>query len=258
MTEAIELEILKRLPKLRHGFMTRAGGVSDGVYASLNCGYGSNDETARVAENRRRAAARLGLPGAALVTVYQTHSTRVAEVAAPHAPTGAPEVDAMVTDRPGIALGILTADCAPVLLADVESRVVGAAHAGWRGAVSGIVEETIEAMERKGARRTRILAAIGPCIGRESYEVGPEFPAPFVAQDAANARFFRPAARAGHFMFDLASYVEARTRAAGVADVERARADTCADAERFFSYRRTTQQGLRDYGRLVSLIALED
>ncbi len=255
---AIELEILKRLPRLRHGFMARDGGVSEGVFASLNCGYGSNDEAARVAENRKRAAARLDLPAEALVTVYQTHSTRVADVATPHAANDAPEVDAMVTDRRRIALGILTADCAPVLLADVEAGVIGAAHAGWRGAVSGIVEETIEAMERKGAQRARILAAIGPCIGRESYEVGPEFPAPFLAQDDGNARFFRPAARTNHFMFDLPSYVEARTRAAGIADVERARADTCADPERFFSYRRTTQQGLRDYGRLVSLIALED
>jgi YfiH family protein len=255
---AIELDILKALPKLRHGFLTREGGVSEGVYASLNCGYGSNDETARVAENRKRAAAQLGLPAEALVTVYQTHSTRVADVATPHAPNEAPEVDAMVTDRPGIALGILTADCAPVLFVDIDAGVIGAAHAGWRGAVSGIVEETIEAMERKGARRARILAAIGPCIGRDSYEVGAEFPAPIIAQDPGHARFFRPAAREGHFMFDLPSYVEARTRAAGVADVERSRADTCADPERFFSYRRTTQQGLRDYGRLVSLIALEN
>lgn len=255
---SIELEILKELPGLRHGFMTRAGGVSDGIYASLNCGYGSNDETARVAENRKRAAARLALPGDALVTAYQTHSTRVADVAAPHAAGNAPEVDAMVTDRPGIALGILTADCAPVLFADAEARVIGAAHAGWRGAVSGIVEETIAAMERKGAKRARILAAIGPCIGAGSYEVGPEFPAAFFAQDAANARFFRPASRAGHFLFDLAGYVEARALAAGVEAVERVEADTCAEPDRFFSYRRTTQQGLRDYGRLVSLIALED
>lgn len=255
---AIELEILKELPGLRHGFMTRAGGVSEGIYASLNCGYGSNDEAARVAENRRRAAARLALPGDALVTAYQTHSTRIAEVTAPHAPDNAPEVDAMVTDRPGIALGILTADCAPVLLADAGARVIGAAHAGWRGAVSGIVEETIAAMERKGARRARIVAAIGPCIGADSYEVGPEFPAPFLAQDPANARFFHPASRAGHFLFDLAGYVEARIRAAGISAIERTPADTCAEPDRFFSYRRTTQQGLRDYGRLVSLIALED
>jgi YfiH family protein len=255
---AIELEILKALPGLRHGFMTREGGVSEGLYASLNCGYGSNDEAARVAENRRRAAARLALPATALVTAYQTHSTRVADVTEPHAADEAPEVDAMVTDRPGIALGILTADCAPVLLADAGARVIGAAHAGWRGALSGIVEETIEAMERKGARRARIVAAIGPCIGAGSYEVGPEFPAAFLAQDPGNERFFRPAPRAGHFLFDLAGYVEARARAAGIAATERARADTCAEPDRFFSYRRTVQQGLRDYGRLVSLIALEE
>jgi YfiH family protein len=255
---AIELEILKALTGLRHGFMTREGGVSEGIYASLNCGFGSNDEARRVAENRRRAAGRLDLPATALVTAYQTHSTRVADVTQSHAPDDAPEVDAMVTDRPGIALGILTADCAPVLLADPDSRVIGAAHAGWRGALSGIVAETIAAMERKGARRARIVAAIGPCIGPDSYEVGPEFPAPFLAQDPQNARFFRSATRAGHHLFDLPAYVEAQTRAAGIAGVERVPADTCAEPDRFFSYRRTVQQGLRDYGRLVSLIALED
>lgn len=255
---AIELDLLKAQPGLRHAFMTREGGVSGGIYASLNCGFGSKDNQNSVAENRRRAAAALGLPAEAFVTAYQTHSTRVADVERPHLATDAPEVDAMVTDRPGIALGILTADCAPVLFADAEARVIGAAHAGWRGAISGIVEETVAAMERKGARRARMTAAIGPCIGPRSYEVGPEFPAPFLAQDERNARHFRPAPRDGHYLFDLPAYVESRIVDAGVVAVERSPADTCADADRFFSYRRTVQSGGRDYGRLVSLIALED
>jgi len=254
---ALELDLLKAQSGIRHAFMTRAGGVSDGIYASLNCGFGSNDDAEKVAENRRRAAATFGLSGEALVTAYQTHSTRIADVDRPHASDGAPEVDAMVTDRPGIALGILTADCAPVLFADAGAGVIGAAHAGWRGAISGIVEETVAAMEKKGATRARIVAGIGPCIGPRSYEVGPEFPALFVAQAETNARYFRPAPRPGHHLFDLPAYVESRLRAAGLVAIERSPADTCAEPDRFFSYRRTVLAGGRDYGRLVSMIALD-
>jgi YfiH family protein len=255
---AIETDLISALHGVRHAFLTRAGGVSQGIYASLNCGFGSKDNPAHVAENRRRAAAALDLPASALVTAYQTHSTRVVTVEKPHEPNNAPEVDAMVTDRPGIALGILTADCAPVLLADPEARVVGAAHAGWRGAISGIVEETVAAMTRMGAKPARILAAIGPCIGPRSYEVGPEFPAPFLAQNEANARYFKPASRADHYLFDLPAYVQSRLNAAGIVAVDRSPADTCAEPDRFFSYRRTVLDGQRDYGRLLSIIALED
>lgn len=255
---AIETDLLGPLRGVRHAFLTREGGVSEGIYESLNCGFGSKDDPAHVAENRRRAAAALDVPADALVTAYQTHSTRVATVEQPHKADNAPEVDAMITDRPGIALGILTADCAPVLLADAEARVIGAAHAGWRGAISGIVEETVVAMTQKGAQPARIHAAIGPCIGPRSYEVGPEFPAPFLAQDEANARYFRPSSRADHYLFDLPAYVESRLHAAGVRAVARLPADTCAEPERFFSYRRTVLEGRRDYGRLLSIIALED
>jgi hypothetical protein len=255
---AIETYLMSALHGVRHAFLTREGGVSQGIYASLNCGFGSKDDPAHVAENRRRAAAALDLAADTLVTAYQTHSTRVATLQQPHEPADAPEVDAMVTDRPGIALGILTADCAPVLLADAEARVIGAAHAGWRGAISGIVEETVAAMTRMGARPARIHAAIGPCIGPRSYEVGPEFPAPFLAQDEANARYFRLSPRADHYLFDLPAYVQSRLNAAGIVAVDRSPADTCAEPDRFFSYRRTVLEGRRDYGRLVSIIALED
>jgi polyphenol oxidase len=254
----IATDLLTGLGTVRHAFLTRSGGVSEGLYASLNCGFGSKDDPEHVAENRRRAAAAIGLPADALVTAYQTHSTRVAVVEWPHEPDNAPEVDAMITGRPGIALGILTADCAPVLLADAEAGIVGAAHAGWRGAISGIIEETVAAMMQKGAKPGRICAAVGPCIGPRSYEVGPEFPAPFLAQNEANARYFRPAPRADHYLFDLPAYVESRLHAAGVVAIERSHADTCAEPERFFSYRRTVLDGQRDYGRLLSIIALED
>jgi YfiH family protein len=243
------------LSRIRHGFFSREGGVSGGVYASLNCGFGSGDAPESVAENRRRAMARLGLGAEALVTAYQVHGTTVAVVERPWAHGEGPRADAMVTRAPGIALGILTADCAPVLLVDPEAGVAGAAHAGWRGALGGVVESVIAAMERLGARRTSIAAAIGPAIGRASYEVGPEFRRAFLDQAAENAAFFDDAAH-GKSRFDLAGHVAARLEAAGIGAVARIAADTCAEGDRFFSYRRTTLEGGRDYGRALSAVAL--
>lgn len=243
---------------IEHRFFTRRGGVSAGLYSSLNCGYGSGDSPDNVLENRRRAAAAFGHSQEELLTLYQIHSTAVLTVGSERwRSPGAPKADAMVTDRPGVVLGVLAADCAPVLLADPGCRVIGAAHAGWKGALAGVVEATIVAMEKLGARRERIAAVIGPCIGAQSYEVGPEFPAPFLKQDEGNARFFRMAPRAGHFMFDLAGYLAHRLQLACVSGRATGH-DTLAAKEDFFSYRRNTLQGVRDYGRGLSAIALRE
>jgi polyphenol oxidase len=250
-----------RLPVLdgvRHGFFGREGGVSDGLYASLNCGFGSGDDLAKVAENRARAARALGATGGTLVTCYQVHSPDVVTVDRPWRREANPKADGMATRTPGVALGILTADCAPVLFADPEAGVIGAAHAGWRGALGGVLEATLAAMKQLGAARARIRAAIGPCIAQASYEVGPEFPAAFLAEDTANARFFTPSRRAGHHMFDLGGYVERRLGRAGLAAIGRAAHDTAAEADRFFSYRRACLRGETDYGRELSAIVLED
>ena len=241
---------------IRHGFFTREGGVSDGIFASLNCGFGSNDDAAKVVENRRRAMAALGLAPDRLAICHQIHSPDVITVETPWRHEDRPRGDAMVTRQPGVALGVLTADCAPVLFADREARVIGAAHAGWRGALTGVLEATVAAMEKLGAAKARIAAGIGPCIAQASYEVGPEFPAPFLAEDAAHARFFRPATRAGHFTFDLAGYVAHRLQRLGVAQVERTGGDTAAEAARFFSYRRSCLRKEPDYGRELSAICL--
>jgi YfiH family protein len=245
-------------PGLAASFFTREGGVSEGLYAALNCGYGSGDDPGAVRENRRRAMDRLGFEPEALVTLYQIHSPTVVTVEEPWRPGESPKADGAVTSRPGIALGILTADCAPVLFADPEARVIGAAHAGWRGAFTGVLEETVAAMARLGAEPKRIRAAIGPCIAQPSYEVGPEFHARFVEAETGNARFFRASARAGHHLFDLSGYVRARLERLGLAAIGAAGADTAADPERWFSYRRATLAGEKDYGRLLSAIALED
>jgi polyphenol oxidase len=253
----IQAKTLAGLDGVQHRFFTRRGGVSAGLYSSLNCGYGSGDEPDNVRENRRRAAASFELAATELLTVHQIHSTDVLTVADRRwTSPGAPKADAMVTDRPGVALGVLAADCAPVLLADPRAGVIGAAHAGWKGALAGIVEATIAAMERLGAQRERLQAAVGPCIGRESYEVGPEFPAPFLAQDDANAVFFRATPRAGHFLFDLAGYLAHRLALAGVAASATGH-DTLRASDDFFSYRRNTLEGVRDYGRGLSAIALK-
>ncbi len=248
---------LAALPGVRHGFFTREGGVSAGLYASLNCGLGSGDDIDRVAENRSRALARLGLPADQLATAYQVHSNRAALAETPWPADQRPRADALVTRTAGLALGILTADCAPVLFADREAGVVAAAHAGWRGALDGVLEATLAAMQRLGARAASTLAAVGPAIEQASYEVGPEFPAPFLDQDPANSDFFAAAPRAGHFLFDLKGYVARRLSRAGVGQVESLAADTCADDARFFSYRRACLKGERSYGRLLSAIALE-
>lgn len=240
---------------VRHGFFTRQGGVSDGIYASLNCGLGSGDDRAAVTENRRRAAtALLGAP-APVLTAYQVHSAEAAIVTAPF--TGAPpKVDALVTQTPGLVVGALAADCAPVLLADAAAGVVAAAHAGWRGALSGVVGAALEAMESLGADRKRTTVVVGPCIGQASYEVGLEFEAAFLERDAANGRYFLPGKTAEKRQFDLSGYVAARAEALGVGAVERIERDVYAAPETFFSYRMSRRRDEPDYGRLLSAIAL--
>ncbi len=247
----MEKGALSGLEGVAHAFLDRGGGVSTGLYAGLNCGFGSCDDRDAVSENRRRALAAVGAER--LATLHQVHS---AEAAILTEPPKRLRADGMATDRPGLALGILTADCAPVLFADARAGVVGAAHAGWRGALAGIAESVLERMEWLGARAGRTVAAVGPCIGQESYEVGPEFRAAFEAADPDNERWFVPAVRPGHFRFDLAGYVGARLERAGLAAVSVARADTCAEEERFFSYRRACLRGETDYGRQLSLVAL--
>jgi YfiH family protein len=237
-----------------HGFLGRRGGVSVGDLAGLNVGYGSSDNRAAIDENRHRAVAAV-LAGAALATVHQVHSPIVVQVEQAWPQDARPKADAMVTDRPNVLLGILTADCAPVLFADAEAGVIGAAHAGWRGAIAGVTDATITAMEQIGARRERIRAAIGPCIAQPSYEVDDEFRDRFLADDAANARFFVESS-AGHPHFALQPYIAARLQAAGIAGFDALGLDTYADPERFYSYRRATHRGEPDYGRQVSLIGL--
>lgn len=248
---------LDAAPNLRHGFFTRRGGVSEGVYASLNCGLGSHDDKQRVHENRRRAMDQLSLPEDALRTVYQVHSADVVTVSDARQDTATIKADALVTGQPGIALGVLAADCAPVLFADTKSGVIGAAHAGWRGALAGVVEATIAAMAGLGAETECITAVVGPCIAQSSYEVGAEFPAPFIEQDAANDRFFAPGRRDGHLQFDLAGYVVSRLTAAGVRAASALDIDTYAD-EGLFSYRRTCHRSEPDYGRNLSAISLAE
>jgi YfiH family protein len=242
---------------IAHGFFGRRGGVSEGIFASLNCGPGSGDDRARVVENRNRVLATLADGAdAKLVTLYQIHSPRAVMVKAPWEIGGAPEADGMATKVPGIALGILTADCAPVLLADHEAKVIGAAHAGWKGAASGVIAGVVETMEMLGARRARIRAAIGPAIAQANYEVGPEFRARFVDIDPRHERFFVPGKRAFHWQFDLEGFVAERLGAAGVGDIERLSVCTYADEDAYFSFRRTTHRGETDYGRDISAILL--
>jgi YfiH family protein len=241
---------------VRHAFFTREGGVSEGIFASLNCGIGSGDDPASVSENRRRAMERLCLSGGVLTTLYQVHSAEV--VTAAHWPTsGRPKADAMVTRERGLALGILTADCLPVLLADPRAGVIGAAHAGWKGALSGVLENVVEAMISIGSKRKDIRAGIGPAIEQASYEVGPEFSAPFLEQDSENARFFIPSERSGHQRFDLKGYAARRLKAAGIEEIDTLPSDTYAEPEMFFSYRRACHRRETDYGRLLSAISLE-
>ncbi len=256
MAEYLEAAVLSEPETLVHAFFTRQGGVSQGLYGSLNVGFGSRDRPGDVAENRARCMTVLGLAPERLTTAYQVHGTVAATVTEPWDPRAAPEADAMVTDRPGIALGILTADCAPVLFADAGAGVIGAAHAGWKGALDDVTATTVRAMEALGARRGSIRAAIGPCIAQASYEVGPEFHARFVAAARGHERYFVASTRDGHFMFDLEGFVRDRLEALELGAVEVMAEDTCAQADRFFSYRRATKNREPDYGRGLSAIAL--
>jgi polyphenol oxidase len=258
MTQPLHAHTLATLSGIRHAFFTRAGGVSDGIYASLNAGVGSNDDPGHVAENRALMAAAMGVAPERFLTCYQIHSPDVVVAAEPWTAEARPRADAIVTTVPGLAIGVSTADCGPVLFADAQARVIGAAHAGWRGALAGVTDQTIAAMEKLGASRQRIVAALGPMIRQKNYETGADLRDRFVAADPANGRFFRPGERDGHFMFDLAGYVAARLAAAGVGAIEDVDACTYADAEKFFSYRRMTHRGEADYGRHVNAIVLEE
>ncbi|QIB32770.1 peptidoglycan editing factor PgeF [Ancylobacter pratisalsi] len=250
----VESSALAALPGIRHAFFTREGGVSGGIYAGLNGGTGSRDEPTHVAENRARMEASLGVPAGHLLTCWQIHSRDCVVVDRPW--DERPKADAVATATPGIAAAVAIADCGPVLFADGEARVVAAAHSGWKGAVGGVLESTLARMEALGARRERIVAAIGPLIRQPSYEVGPDFIASFTALADGNKRFLVPSARAHHAMFDLPGYIAARLKAAGVGTVEDLGLDTYADEARFFSYRRATHRGEPDYGRLVAAITL--
>ncbi|MDE2379998.1 peptidoglycan editing factor PgeF [Bradyrhizobium sp.] len=249
--------LLSAVPGLRHAFFTRDGGVSRGIYSALNGGLGSSDDPANVAENRRRMAEHVGVAPERFVSLHQIHSpdALVAEEIWPSGPQR-PKGDALVTRTPGLALGVSTADCGPVLFVDPVARVIGAAHAGWKGALTGVLESTIETMERLGAARADIIAAIGPLIRQDSYEVGNEFVDRFIAADADNAVFFMPSVREGHAMFDLAGFIRMRLEAAGVLMIDDLGLDTYAD-ERFFSYRRSVHRREPDYGRHIHAIALE-
>jgi polyphenol oxidase len=244
------------LAGIRHAFFTREGGVSGGLYATLNGGIGSHDTPAHVADNRARMAAALAVEPQRLLTAHQVHSPQVAVAQIPWTIENRPRADAIVTRTRALAVGVTTADCGPILLAEPRAGVVGAAHAGWRGALAGVAEATVEAMERLGAERREIRAVLGPMIRQRNYEVGPDLIARFAAEDPANARFFVPAARAGHALFDLAGYIAARLGRAGIRQVEDLRLCTYADPARFFSFRRATHRAEADYGRHVNAIAL--
>jgi YfiH family protein len=247
--------LLAATPGLRHAFFTREGGVSGGIYESLNAGIGSNDDPAHVAENRRRMAEQMGVRPTHFLSVYQTHSSDVLVASEPWPSASRPRADAIVTRSEGLAIGASAADCGPVLLADPNARVIGAAHAGWKGALTGIVESTVDAMEKLGADRNGIIAAIGPLIRQQSYEVGGEFVERFIEADAENGVFFIPASREGHAMFDLAGYIRMRLENAGVLMIDDIGVDTYSDP-RFFSYRRSVHRKEPDYGRQVHAITL--
>jgi purine-nucleoside/S-methyl-5'-thioadenosine phosphorylase / adenosine deaminase len=254
----LQAKSLAALAGIRHGFFTRAGGVSTGIYATLNAGVGSSDDPAHVAENRARMAAAVGVTPERLLTVYQIHSPDVVVAARPWRQETRPRADAIVTRVPGLAIGVSTADCGPILLADPEARVIGAVHAGWRGALAGVAEAAIAGMEELGAERSRIVAVLGPMIRQPNYEVGGDLIESFLAADPGNARFFAPAARERHGLFDLAGYIAARLAHAGIGRVEDLGLCTYAEPERFFSYRRASHRAEPDYGRHVNAIALSE
>jgi polyphenol oxidase len=252
----IVVEDLTSNSSIRHGFFTREGGVSGGLYNSLNCGFGSADAPENVAENRGRVLQSLKISDGQLLTCYQVHSAKAITVNEAWSFDNAPEADGMATNKPGLVLSILTADCTPVLFADDQAGVIGAAHAGWQGAFTGILEATIAEMVDLGASYGGIKAAIGPSIGQDSYEIGPEFFARFVDGGQENEIFFKPSIKEGHYMFDLTGYVEARLRILGVGEIYQTGYDTCKDEARFYSYRRSVLQGEEDYGREISAISL--
>lgn len=251
----IEADVLK-LDGIRHGFFTRQGGVSDGIYTSLNIGLGSDDERSSVLENRDRVAGQLGIGADRLVSPYQIHSADVITVSAPFAQDADRKADALVTATPGLAIGIATADCGPLLFADTKAGVIGAAHSGWKGAVTGILQNTVAAMEALGATRNNITAVLGPTISQGAYEVGPEFKERFLQEHPDNTRYFKPSERAEHFMFDLPAFITDKLQALGLGAVADLALCTYADEDRFFSYRRTTHRKEPDYGRQISAIAL--
>jgi YfiH family protein len=252
----LDSPLLSAVPRLRHGFFNREGGVSQGIYAALNGGTGSNDDPEKVAENRRRMARQMGVALEHLLTAFQVHSADVAVASSPWDTASRPRADAIVTRTEGLAIGITAADCGPILFADPNARVIGAAHAGWKGALTGIVESTVGAMESLGADRTNIVAAIGPLIRQHSYEVGNEFVERFIESDAENSLFFVPATREGHAMFDLAGFIRSRLENAGVLIIDDIGIDTYSDP-RFFSYRRSVHRKEADYGRHIHAIVLE-
>ncbi len=243
---------------ISHAFFTKEGGVSEGLYSGLNCGAGSDDTPENVVENKRIAMQKLEIKTDKLATLYQVHSTDVVLISDPSEIQNKPKADAMVTRLPGVALGILTADCVPILFADAKNEVIGAAHSGWKGSVGNIANKVVDAMINEGAERGQITAAIGPSIQQRSYEVGPEFPRPFLKIDARFKRFFEPSERAGHFMFDLTGFVFEQLTDLNIGSVDRLMNDTCTEEDQFFSYRRMCKKGENDYGRMLSAIALKD
>lgn len=257
MMDVFYSKSLSAIPSVRHGFFTRLGGVSVGPFCSLNCSETGGDNPASVAQNRGFVAAQMGVESVNLITCRQVHSPLAHIVTGENVRQSKAEADALVTKEKALALGILTADCAPILFADAQAGVIAAAHAGWRGALGGVVEATLRAMEECGATREAVCAAIGPCIWQASYEVGPDFPAPFEEESPENPRFFRKAEKEGHFLFDLPGYVAAKLTKAGVTCVDPSLADTYADETHFFSYRRATKRGQKVEGRLISCIALK-
>ncbi len=246
------------LPGIRHAFFTREGGVSAGLYESLNGGVGSHDSAFHVAENRARMAASLGVAPPRFLTAYQVHSPNVVVAETPWASEARPRADAIVTRRPELAIGVTTADCGPILLVDPQARVIGAAHAGWRGALSGVAEATIAAMEQLGATRGQIRAALGPMIRQNNYEVGRDLIDRFTDEDPASTPFFVPASRPRHALFDLGGYIAARLRRVGIGHIEDLGLCTYGDPTLFYSYRRATHRAENDYGRHVNAIALHD
>lgn len=256
MLSPVQSRQLADLAGIRHGFFTRLGGVSEGLYAGLNCGFGSKDASAQVSENRRRVAGHLGAIGGEVVTLYQEHGQTARTVTGPEKRDNLPKADAVVSTTPGLAIGVLTADCTPVLFADRDAGVVAAAHAGWRGAVSGILESAICEMERNGAVRSRIRAAIGPCIHQRNYEVGAEFAADFVRRDASYSVFFSSSPDEARPHFDLPGFVAHRLQQSGLTHVELASSCTYENESLFFSYRRSTHRQEPDYGRQISAIVV--